>query len=241
MKNWIKRNKGLVIKLGVILSIAIILLVLISIFKTPVANWLNTRYTLMVLDNREWVFWFLVVLAQVLQAVFLQISNSLVTAPLAVVIGLCNPNSVWGLDVEFGLKAFMFSWLGIAIGNIILYLIGRFAGKKILTWFLGSEEKLKNVRCFVKNKEFIIIASLNPIIPSDVVNTLSGDARVSAWFMVPETIISRGICCLTTFCLFFGLTQNWWKLGVLIPLLIIMVGISIHATKKALKQVKEEK
>lgn len=165
----------------------------------------------------------------------------MITAPLAVVIALCNPNSVWGLDVEFGLKAFLFSWLGIAIGNIILYAIGKYVGEKLLGWFLGDKSKLENVRAFVSSKEFIIIASVNPIIPSDVVNTLSGDAKVSAWFMIPETIISRGICCLTTFCLFFGITMYVWKLAILIPLLIIMVVWSIYATKRALKNMNKTK
>ena len=235
MKKWISNNKSLVIKLSIILLIAVIAFTLITIFKDPVANWLNEVYT----NNpqSEWIFWLCIVVAQVLQAVFLQVSNSLITAPLAVVVSICNPNSIWGLDVEFGIKAFLFSWLGIAIGNIILYLIGRFAGEKILTWFLGDKNKLNNVRAFVSSKEFIIIASINPIIPSDVVNTLSGDAKVSAWFMIPETIISRGICCLTTFCLFFGITLYPWKLAILIPLLIIMVIWSVYATKRALKNV----
>lgn len=239
MKTWFKNNKGMVIKLSVILVIAIVLFVLVSIFKTPIANWLNDKYEH---ATHEWVFWLCIVLAQIAQAVFLQISNSLVTAPLSVIIGICNPQSMWGLDVEFGLKAFLFSWLGITIGNIILYLIGRFAGKKIIQFFIGKDEnKLKNVRCFVSSKQFIICASINPVIPSDIVNTLSGDARVSSWFMIPETIISRGICCLTTFCLFFGLTQYLWKFAILVPLIVGMFVWSFFVTRNALDNVNKEK
>lgn len=238
MKNWLKQNKSLCIKLGIILAIAITAFVLVTIYQKPMGFWIKEVYEKNI--EKEWIFWMVVVVAQIVQAVFLQVSNSLITAPLAVVISLCYPDSVWGVDTDIGLKAFLFSWLGITIGNLILYTIGRCAGNKILKFFLGDEKKIQKVRGFVRSKEFIIIASLNPVLPSDIVNTLSGDAHVSPLFMIPETILSRGICCLTTFCLFYGMfSQYVWKIAILIPLLILMLVWSVFATKRALKGTKQ--
>lgn len=83
-------------------------------------------------------FWSIIVALQIVQAVFLQCSNSIITAPLAVLY----KEELW--------KVFLASWIGVFIGNVILYLLGRWCGGKLLKFVLGDEEKAEKMKEFMK-------------------------------------------------------------------------------------------
>lgn len=173
-------------------------------------------------------FWAIIVLLQIIQAVFIQCSNSLITAPISILF--CD--ELW--------KVFLASWLGVFIGNVILYFIGRFCGGKLLKFVLGDEEEAEKLKGFMRTgKWFYLIGCVCPIIPSDVLNILAGSAKYDPRFVIISTFITRGICVATTTWL-VGLIPNYpWVAIILGALIIGMILLAFFATRRAIKLSKQ--
>ena len=170
-------------------------------------------------------FWAIIVGLQIIQVVFIPISNSLISAPIAVIFS----NELW--------KVFLSSWIGICIGTIILYFIGKYAGGKILNFVLGDKQKAEKLKSFMQcGKGFFVCGDLIPVIPNDVLTVLAGMSGYSFIFTFVVTLITRAICIATTVWLFGYITTYPWLIAVLIALLVVMVFVAVFVTKYSIKK-----
>jgi len=175
-------------------------------------------------------FWAIIVLLQIIQVVFIPISNSLISAPIAVIFS----NELW--------KVFLASWIGICIGTIILYFIGKYAGGKLLKFVLGDPEKAEKLKGFMlQGKAFFVIGDVIPVIPNDVLTVLAGMSGYSFLFTFIVTLITRAICIATTVWLFGYITTYPWLIAVLVALIVFMIFAGIYVTKRQIKKQKENK
>lgn len=176
------------------------------------------------LGDGTW-FWVIIVALQVFQAIVIQCSNSLISAPIAIIFN----QDLW--------KVFLASWLGIVIGNIALYYIGRFCGGKLLKFVLGDEKKANRMKEFMNSgKSFYLLGCVIPFIPSDVLNVLAGTAGYNSWFVIISTIITRGICAATTIFLVGLIPSHPWLIAVLAVLIVFMIWAAWYVTKRSLKR-----
>lgn len=174
-------------------------------------------------------FWAIIVALQIIQVVFIPISNSLISAPIAVLFS----NELW--------KVFLSSWIGICIGTIILYFIGKYAGGKLLKFVLGDEKKAEKLKGFMlQGKAFFVIGDLIPVIPNDVLTVLAGMSGYSFMFTFIVTFITRAVCIATTVWLFGYMTTYPWLIAVLVALLVFMLFAGIFVTKRSIKKQKQK-
>lgn len=191
---------------------------------TTVEDFTNLRNQL---GDSIW-FWAIIVGLQVIQVVFIPISNSLISAPIAVLFS----NELW--------KVFLSSWIGICIGTVILYFIGKYAGGKLLNFVLGDREKANKLKGFMlQGKAFFIIGDLIPVIPNDVLTVLAGMSGYSFTFTFIVTLITRAVCVATTVWLFGYMTTYPWLIAILVALLVFMVFAGIFVTKHSIRKNKE--
>lgn len=163
----------------------------------------------------EYGFWAygIIVLLQVIQVVFIPVSNQIITVPAIAVIGI--------------IPAFFCSWIGIEIGTIILYFIGRKGGGKLLAWLLSDKEKADKFGELVKTRKlFYPVAMCIPFVPDDLITTLAGVGKLNFWYVLIVSIITRGICTAMTVFSFGVLTQTWWGILILCIGVIILVFLS---------------
>lgn len=227
---FIFMNKKAIIK--TIIIFVIIGLIALSSFLilracgfTTQEKWNQLRNSL---GENIW-FWAIVVLLQVVQVCFIPVSNSLISAPLALIF----TNDLW--------KLFIASWVGISIGTVILYFIGKYGGEKIVNWVLGDKEKTEKMKTFMqKGKAFFVMGDLIPFLPNDILTTLSGLAGYNFFFVLIVTLITRAICIATTIYIFGYIKQYPWLIAVLVALLIAMVAITVILTKRKFKKEKED-
>lgn len=176
-------------------------------------------------------FWGIIVLLQVVQVVFIPISNQIITVPVALLFN----NELW--------KVFLASWLGIVIGTIILYFIGRFGGKKLLNWLLSDKEQADRcVNWLKKGKAFYLVGMFIGFIPDDILTTLAGTSKYNFWYVLVVSIVSRGVCCALSVWGFGYLTHYWWGwliLGVGLSLILLLTIFLIKREKK--QTITEEK
>lgn len=220
-KNLLKTVGKFALLIGVILAIAgISYAILYACGFTSVDKFIELRNDM----GESFGFWAIVVALQVFQVVLIPISNQIISAPMSIMFN----NELW--------KVFLSSFVGIEIGTIILFLIGRFGGEKVLKFLLGDKEKVEKCEKFMqKGKAFYIAGMLVAVIPDDILTTLTGVARYNFFYVLIVSIITRAICVATSV---FGIGYAtkypflWVVLGAVI---IIIALITYFYFKKTIK------
>ena len=143
-------------------------------------------------------FWVIIGLLQIVQVIFIPVTNQIITVPCALVFN----NELW--------KVWITSWVSIWIATLILYWIGRVGGKVVLKWILNDEEQVERCTHWL-NRGWIFypICMLLPL-PDDIITTLAGTGKMNFWFVLICSLLTRGI---DTACSVYGfgyLARFWW-------------------------------
>lgn len=129
--------------------------------------------------------------------------------------------------VCFGnVECFFYSMIGILLGSVTAFYIGRFLGYKVVAWLVGKEtldewlEKLKG-----KDKFFLSAMFLLPLFPDDVLCFVAGLSSMSILFFLVVQLVARTLAIGAT-CFIAGVIpfNTWW--GILIWS-ILLVGIIV--------------
>lgn len=229
MKKFFAKHKGEILKsLLLIFIIAVLAVGVYFILRacgfTSVEEFQKLKEDL----GDSFYFWAIIVALQVIQVIFIPITNQIITVPVA----LLFKDELW--------KVFLSSWIGIILGSIALYFIGRYGGKKILGWILSDKEKANNcAKWMQRGKAFYPAGMLIPFVPDDILTTLAGTAQYKFYFVIPTVIITRGICCAFSVWGWGYLTQWWWGWIILGVSLIILLLLTWLLFKKMSKPKKE--
>lgn len=217
------RIKSIIIKsIFIILVIAAVAVGCYFLLKNADFMQLKTE-----LGDTIW-FWLIIGLLQIVQVIFIPISNQVITVPCA----LLFKDDLW--------KVWLTSWISIWIATIILYFIGRFAGKKLLNWILNDEDTTNKCTDFLnRGWVFYPLGMLLPL-PDDVVTVLAGTSKMNFWFVLGCSFITRAI---DTACSVFGfgiLTKYWWG-WIVIAVGIILLGLATVLFWKIDKKIRAKK
>lgn len=154
---------------------------------------------------------------QVIQVLFIPVNTTIFTVPAIILFG--------------PLKAFLISWVGITIGSILMFLIGRGCGGKLMNWLVGKEKTEKYVKVLGKGKYLLPILLLVPVFPDDIMCASAGIARINVLYFCIVITITRAI---DTFCTCFiggSLIQTPWGIAILVVFSLAMICLSIWLTK----------
>ena len=231
MKNFLKKYKGSIIKAVIVLaSIACIAVGTFFILK---ACGYTTKEDFIALRDRIgdniW-FWVIIGCLQIIQAIFIPLTNQVITVPCALVFS----DSLW--------KVWLTAWISIWIATFILYWIGRSGGHFLLRWILNDDEQTEKCTNWLKRGWFFYPLGMLLPFPDDVITTLAGTAKMKLWFVMLCAFFTRGI---DTACSVYGwgfLTRYWWGwilLGIGISLLLFLTFLLWKIDKK-MRAKKEE-
>ena len=233
MKTFLKKYRGAIIR--TIIVMAVIAAVAVGVYFILKACGFTTKEDFVALRDRigdnVW-FWIVVDLLQVVQVIFIPLTNQIITVPLALVFN----NELW--------KVWITSWISIWIATLILYWIGRSGGRALLKWILNDEEETERCSNWLRRGWiFYPICMLLPL-PDDVITTLAGTAKIKFLFVLICSFFTRGI---DTACSVYGwgyLTRWWWGWVLLIIgniLLFVLTFFLWKIDKKMLEKKKTEK
>ena len=233
MKTFLKKYRGAIIR--TIIVMAVIAAVAVGVYFILKACGFTTKEDFVALRDRigdnVW-FWIVVDLLQVVQVIFIPLTNQIITVPLALVFN----NELW--------KVWITSWISIWIATLILYWIGRSGGRALLKWILNDEEQTERCSNWLRRGWiFYPICMLLPL-PDDVITTLAGTAKIKFLFVLICSFFTRGI---DTACSVYGwgyLTRWWWGWVLLIIgniLLFVLTFFLWKIDKKMLEKKKTEK
>lgn len=110
----------------------------------------------------------------------------------------------------------LYSLIGILIGSVCAFLIGRYAGHRVVAWIVGEEtinlwlNKIKN-----KDKLFLSAMFLLPVFPDDVLCFVAGLSSMSFLFFLVVIFISRILAIfMTSYAIALIPFTTWWGLMI---------------------------
>lgn len=163
------------------------------------------------------------ILLQILQTTVLQIPAVFVTIAGAAIFG------IW--------PAFIMSYISIMIGSIIMFWIGRKAGRKFLNWIVGKSESEKWIDRMSGGKYLYFLMMVFPMFPDDILCVIAGLTNMSFTFFFWTNILARGLGVACTVFLGSGeiIPYRGWGLvvwGVLIAIVIVLFFLSVKYKTK---------
>lgn len=180
------------------------------------------------LGDTVWL-WIIIGAFQIVQVIFIPVSNQIITVPCALVFN----DELW--------KVWLASWLSIWLATLILYVLGRWGGEKILNWLLKDREQAERCTHFInRGWVFFPLGMLLPL-PDDIVTVLAGTGKMKFWFVALVTFLTRGI---DTACSVYGfgfLTRYWWGWVILAAGMVALAVATVFFWKWQKHKEKKEK
>lgn len=162
-------------------------------------------------------------LFQILQTTVLQIPAIFVTIAGAVIFGRWH--------------AFFLSYLGVMIGSLIMFWIGRKAGRKFLNWLAGEESAEKWIKRMSNGKYLFFLMMVFPMFPDDILCVIAGMTNMSFPFFFWTNMLARGLGIACT--VFFGsgaiIPYHGWGLivwAVIIAVIALLFYLSVRFKDK---------
>lgn len=149
---------------------------------------------------------FLFILFSFLQVIILPVPGSVTVAA--------------GVALFGPLKCSIFSFIGITLGSIVAFAIGRVVGEKAVKWIVG-EETLKKWLQKLKGKDYLILSImfLLPLFPDDVLCFVAGLSSMTWTYFIVMIVITRVTSILaTSYSVGLIPLTTWW--GIMIWLII---------------------
>ena len=163
------------------------------------------------------------IIFQILQTTVLQIPAMFVTIAGAVIFGR------W--------QAFIMSYVAVMIGSVIMFWIGRKAGRPFLYWLVGKDTGEIWIERMSNGKYLFFLMMLFPMFPDDILCVVAGLTNMSFPFFFWTNMLARGVGILCT--VYFGsgaiIPYHGWGLvvwAILIVLMIVLFYLSVKYKSK---------
>lgn len=232
MKDKIKKLFDTKTTRGKIMRASLFVLILVLIFvvayfilkATGVWEKVNSIDKIRDIVQSGGMFSFLIfIIFQILQTTILQIPAIFVTIAGAVIFGR------W--------PAFIMSYIAVMIGSLIMFWVGRKAGRKFLNWMIGKDTSEKWIDRMSRGKYLFFLMMLFPMFPDDILCVVAGLTNMSFSFFFWTNILARGIGIACT--VFFGsgaiIPFRGWGLivwGIIIIAIAVLFYLSVRYKNK---------
>jgi len=165
---------------SLIIMMFVVIISYIIIKTTGVWEKINSIEKLKSVVESGGVFSFIIfVVLQILQTTLLQIPSIVVTIAGTLVFGS------W--------TAFLLSFAAVMIGSIIMFWVGRKAGRKFLNWLIGEEDADKWIEKMSHGKYLFFLMMLFPLFPDDILCLVAGFTNMSFGFFFWTNVIARAV------------------------------------------------
>ncbi len=129
----------------------------------------------------------------------------------------------------------LLSLLGIVVGSLVAFLVGRYAGTRVVSWLVGKETLEKWMKK-IKGKDKLLLTAmfLLPVFPDDVLCFVAGMSSMSIWYFLAVIAISRVLAIFTTS---YSVTlipfNTWWGILIWAVLIALIIVLFVFLYKKS--------
>lgn len=206
--------KSIIIKIIIsLLVIGLIILGLYFLFKY--LGWTNlTKEELQAKIASTGVFAPIVfIVASFLQVTFIPIPSS-----VTIIVG----NYLFGFWLSF-----LYSYIGIILGSILAFYLGRWIGRPFVNWVVGDSKAVDEYLIKMKNKENVILffMFLLPLFPDDALCSLAGILPISFLTFLFMQLLTRATSILGTLFFMSGEIIHYDALGISIIVIVCILAL----------------
>lgn len=206
--------KSIIIKIIIsLLVIGLIILGLYFLFKY--LGWTNlTKEELQAKIASTGLFAPIVfIVASFLQVTFIPIPSS-----VTIIVG----NYLFGFWLSF-----LYSYIGIILGSILAFYLGRWIGRPFVNWVVGDSKAVDEYLIKMKNKEKVILffMFLLPLFPDDALCSLAGILPISFLTFLFMQLLTRATSILGTLFFMSGEIIRYDALGITIIVIVCILAL----------------
>ncbi|MBQ3235177.1 MAG: TVP38/TMEM64 family protein [Clostridia bacterium] len=143
--------------------------------------------------------------------------------PIPSTVTILAGNYLFGLWLSYA-----YSFIGLIIGSIIAFYLGRWLGKPFLSWLAGGRDKLEAWIARLKGREkvFLFFAFLFPFFPDDFLCSLAGALPVSFTFFIIAQLITRVTSIGGNLLFLSGEVISYSGFGLVIIIALVALGVT---------------
>lgn len=219
-----KETKNSIVKLLVsVLAIGVILLAIFLIFKHFGITELTREQIQEYISSTGAIAPLVFILASFLQVTFVPIPSTVT------ILAGCF---MFGAPL-----AFVYSYVGIMLGALLAFALGRLIGRPYLVWVAGSKEEADSWIAKLKGREnvFLFFAFLFPLFPDDLLCSVAGMLPVKFSTFTIMQLITRTTAIGATLLFMSGeiIPYEGWGLVVIAFLVILALAAFVLSMKYA--------
>lgn len=200
------------------------------IYRTLLSAFTLLLFFLIILGVAEWTDFITVLQSRDLYEQFLQRAGAYmpyiyILLQIIQVLFLPIPgvfSMVVGIKLFGAFLASVYSFVGIALGSMIAFFIGKRYGNKAVAWIIGAET-LESWKKRMHGKDHLILTAmfLLPFFPDDILCFVAGVSTMSVKYFTVMILLTRAVSVFTT-CYSVELIpfDTWW--GLLVWAVIVL-------------------
>ena len=220
------KNKKTIVRL--LCSAAVILLILLGIYFIFKACGITDL-------TKEQLQEYILSTGAVAPIVFIGVSFLQVTfVPIPGAVTILAGNYLFGAGLSF-----LYSYIGMMLGGLLAFYLGRLIGRPYINWVAGGKEQADSWIKRLKGREtvFLFFAFLLPLFPDDLLCSVAGILPISFMTFLIMQIITRATSIGGTLLFMSGEVipyHGWglWVLGVIVVLSIAAFIVSLKYADK---------
>ena len=127
-------------------------------------------------------------------------------------------------------ESFLYSYIGMFIGSVLAYWLGRLLGRPYINWVAGSKEEADKWMKKLNGREnaFLFFAFLFPAFPDDLLCSVAGVFPMSFPLFIVMQLITRATSISATILFMSGdfiPYEGWglWVMGIIVAICIVIV------------------
>lgn len=217
-------NYRLIVRWTICLAVllAILSIAYFLIFKYNLAENFNSTQKIQAFLTKYGAYAGLIyILIQFLQVTFIPVPAAVTTMAGVAIFG------VW--------KTFVYSMIGIMLGSLLAFYLGRKYGTKLIVWLMGERTYAKYLR-ITKGKDKVVLTMmfLFPLFPDDLLCIAAGLTNMTYWQFFAIMAIARPLNILAMEGTFKGISAIPLS-GYGIPIWIALISATLIAVILAFK------
>ncbi len=142
--------------------------------------------------------------------------------------------AISGILFENMWVAVLVNFIGVAIGMVLPYYLGKFTGKDMLDTLKARFPKIKKLDDFAGKNEFMVVyvVKASGVVPSDLMNVIYGAMNVNFWkFFIASNLGMLPFNILFTLLANKGDLSNPYSLLYILPIPVFVVVMSVIVKK----------
>ena len=159
---------------------------------------------------------------------FLQVTFIPIPSTITVLVG----NYLFGFWISY-----LYSFIGMMIGSVLAFYLGRWFGKKFIYWLVSDKDIVDKYLLKIKNKGNVMLffMFIFPFFPDDLLCSVAGILPIKSSSFIIMQVFTRGITILTTLFMLSGdiIPFSGWGIPFNICLTLILMTIFYLSYKNA--------